>query len=196
MLIYHINLNYFLMKSSLILIIGALLLIGCNEAIPTNPEYVSDGFDFPVGKPNAKGYYDEQPYGKNRHLGSDWNGKGGGNTDLGDPIYSVANGYVKSAKNLKGGWGNVIRIIHTLPSGKQVESLYAHCDKIIVKPNTWVKRGQKIGTIGTCNGKYLAHLHFEIRSFINMKIGGGYSWFTLGYLNPTKFIKANRKISR
>ncbi|HEY9169431.1 MAG TPA: hypothetical protein VIN72_08085 [Lutibacter sp.] len=73
---YHINLNYFSKKSRLILIIGALLLIGCNEAITTNPEYVSDGSDFPVGKPNAKGYYDAQPFGKNRHLGSDWNGKG------------------------------------------------------------------------------------------------------------------------
>lgn len=44
--------------SRLILIIGVLILIGCNEVIPTNPDYISDGFDYPVGKPNAKGYYD------------------------------------------------------------------------------------------------------------------------------------------
>jgi len=182
--------------SKLFLIIGILFLIGCNDAIPTNPDYISDGFDMPIGKPDAIGYYDAQPFGKNYHLGSDWNVNGGGNTDLGDNINAISNGYVKSAKNLGGGWGNVIRIIHELPSGKQYESIYAHCDKIIVKPNTFVKKGQVIGTIGTNNGQYLAHLHFEIRSFTDMKIGGGYSWFSLGYLNPTEFIKANRKVKK
>jgi murein DD-endopeptidase MepM/ murein hydrolase activator NlpD len=182
--------------SRLLLIIGALLLTGCKQEFPTNPDYISDGFDFPVGKPNSKGYYDAQPFGKNNHLGSDWNGDGGGNTDLGKPVFAISNGYIHSAKNLGGGWGNVIRIIHQLPNGKQVESLYAHCKKILVKPNTWVKKGEKIGTMGSCNGRYIAHLHFEIRSFINMKIGGGYSWFSLGYLNPTKFIKANREVSK
>lgn len=180
--------------SILILIIGVFLLISCNPEIPLNPEYISDGFDFPVGKPNAKGYYDAQPFGKNNHLGSDWNANSGGNTDLGAQIYAISHGYVKSTKNLGGGWGNVIRIIHTMPNGKQYESIYAHCDKIVVKQNSFVKRGEKIGTIGNCNGRYLAHLHFEIRSLINRGIGGGYSWFTLGYLNPTKFINSNRNI--
>lgn len=41
-----------------------------------HPEYLSDGFDFPVGKPNAKGYIDKQPFGKNFHLGEDWNAAG------------------------------------------------------------------------------------------------------------------------
>ena len=90
----------------------------------------------------------------------------------------------------------MIRIVHTMPDGKKVESLYGHCDKILVKPNTFVKKGQVIGTIGTNNGQYLAHLHFEIRSFTNMGIRGGYSWFTMGYLNPTEFIKANRKVKK
>lgn len=190
--VINVDLCYRIIKT-VFLIIMVSTVISCNKEIPTNPEYVSDGFDFPIGKPDAKGYYDAQPFGKNNHLGSDWNGNGGGNSDKGQPIYASSNGYVKSAKNLKGGWGNVIRIIHTLPSGKQVESLYAHCDKIIVEPNRWVKKGQKIGTIGNVNGKYLAHLHFEIRDDINMGIGKGYSKNVEGYLDPTKFIKANRK---
>ena len=61
-------------------------------------------FDFPVGKPDAVGYYNVQEFAENDHLGEDWNGVRGGNTDLGDPIYSIANGYVSFAENIGGGW--------------------------------------------------------------------------------------------
>jgi len=152
-------------------------------------EFIADSFDFPVGKPNAKGYYNAQKFGKNNHLGEDWNAVTGGDSDLGDPIYATANGYVKFAEDVGGGWGNIIRILHKLPNGKKVESLYAHCDSILVKKRQWIKKGTKIGTIGTANGQYLAHLHFELRDRVNMPIGGGYSLNTDGYLNPTKFIK-------
>jgi hypothetical protein len=49
-----------------------------------------------------------------------------------------------------------------------------------------------IGTTGANDRKYLAHLHFEIRDDISKGMGGGYSRFSIGYLKPTKFIKANR----
>ena len=153
----------------------------------------TNGFDFPVGKPNAKKYYNAQKFGENEHLGDDWNGIGGGNTDLGDPVYSIGNGYVSFAKNVYGGWGNIIRIVHFIDKDNQVESLYAHCDEISVKEGDYIKKGQKIGTIGTNDGTYLAHLHLELRNEIGLPIGGGYSSNTKGYLNPTKFIKDNRK---
>lgn len=156
------------------------------------PSFLANKFDYPVGKPDAKGYYNAQPFGENNHLGDDWNAVTGGNTDLGDPIYAVANGYVISAKDIKGGWGNVIRIVHELPNKKKIESIYAHCDSIFVKQEQWVKRGEQIGTIGNANGQYYAHLHLEIRDDISMPIGGGYSKETKGYLNPTNFIKRHR----
>lgn len=155
---------------------------------------IANSFDFPVGKPNAKGYYNAQKFQENNHLGDDWNSVKGGNSDLGHPIYAIANGYVKEAKDYGGGWGNVIRILHYLPNAKKVESLYAHCDKIIVKKNTWVTKGEQIGTIGTANGAYLAHLHFEIRNDISLPLGGGYSSDTRGYIDPTKFIKNHRRV--
>ena len=31
-------------------------------------------FDFPVGKPDAVGYYNAQEFTENDHLGEDWNG--------------------------------------------------------------------------------------------------------------------------
>ncbi|MCG9911027.1 MAG: M23 family metallopeptidase [Flavobacteriales bacterium] len=160
----------------------------------SNPHYISDGFDFPVGKPDAKGYYNAQGFGKNLHLGDDWNGKGGGNTDLGDPVYACANGFVIQAEDLGGGWGNVVRVIHVLSFEPLVvvESVYAHLDKMEIQPGMGVKRGNLIGTIGTAGGRYYAHLHFEIRTNPFMDIGGGYSSDTKGFTDPTEFIQQNR----
>ncbi len=125
-------------------------------------------------------------------MGDDWNGIGGGNTDLGAPVYAVANGYVSFARNIHGGWGNVIRVVHHLDKNNQVESLYAHCDTIFVRKGEYIAKGQKIGTIGNNDGMYLAYLHFEMRSKVGMPIGGGYGTHTEGYLDPTQFINNNR----
>lgn len=196
------------MKIFLACIIGLLIALGMRTShspapystaydslFTLKPDYIADKFDFPVGKPNAKGYYNAQGFKKNRHLGDDWNGNGGGNTDLGDPIYSIANGYIKQAMYEGSGWGNVIRIIHKLPDGTYVESLYAHCDEMNVKAKQWVKRGEQIATIGNANGAYYAHLHLELRTTIDMELGGGYSTDTTGFVNPTWFINKHWRIA-
>jgi murein DD-endopeptidase MepM/ murein hydrolase activator NlpD len=159
---------------------------------PTHPWPVRDlpacdGFDFPVGAPDAAGYHDAQPFGENDHLGNDWNGNRGGNTDLGDPVYATAAGVVVHATDIGGDWGNVIRIVHACG----VESLYAHLDRIEVATGASVGRGQRIGTIGTAHGRYSAHLHFELRDR-PMQIGGGYGRDRTGYLDPTAYIRAHR----
>ena len=160
-----------------------------------NPEFISNGFDYPVGKPNAKGYYNAQAFMKNNHLGDDWNAVTGGNSDLGDPIYSISNGYVRAAWDAGPGWGNIIRVVHKMPEGNvynYVEALYAHCDTMQVQKGEFVLKGQQIGTIGNANGAYYAHLHFELRHDLDLPLGGGYSSNTKGYLDPTRFIKNNR----
>ncbi|WP_299117280.1 M23 family metallopeptidase [uncultured Winogradskyella sp.] len=166
-------------------------VIDYKKLISQDSSYISYGFDFPVGRPDANGYYNAQKFQENNHLGDDWNGIGGGNSDLGDPIYAIANGYISEAKDYKGGWGNVVRIVH-LYNGMLYESLYAHCDSIIVKQNNFIGKGDKIATIGNCEGTYFAHLHLEIRDSVGLDIGSGYSMNTTGYLNPTKFITKNR----
>lgn len=161
----------------------------------SNQAFEAEGFDFPVGKPDAKNYFNAQTFGENDHLGEDWNGNGGGNTDLGDPIYSIANGLVTFTEDVCCGWGNTVRIIHkptNNPEYSYVESLYAHMHNIMVKNGEFVRRGQQIGTIGTAHGRYSAHLHFELRNTINMPIGKGYSKDQMGYIVPTDFIKKNR----
>lgn len=159
---------------------------------------LADGFDFPVGKPEGSGYYKARGFWPNGHLGEDWNGKGGGNTDLGDPVYACADGIVVQSKDIRVGWGNVVIIRHvyreTDGSLKVIDSLYGHLNERYVTLNQRVKRGQKVGAIGTNRGMYLAHLHFEIRK--NLAIGMNRSSFdrTLNsYHDPTKFIRAHRK---
>jgi murein DD-endopeptidase MepM/ murein hydrolase activator NlpD len=155
----------------------------------------ADGFDFPVGPPDAKKYYNAQGFQRNDHLGEDWNGVGGGNTDKGDLVYSVAIGKVTTAEDFGPGWGNVVRILHNIGSESHprlIESLYAHLDVMEVKPGDLVKRGQEIGKIGDAHGAYWAHLHLEMRWDIEMELGGGYSTDTTGFLVPTKFIQTHR----
>jgi murein DD-endopeptidase MepM/ murein hydrolase activator NlpD len=148
------------------------------------------GFDFPVGPPDGTGYYDAQPFGRNDHLGNDWNGLRGGDTDLGFPVFAVADGIVLDASDHGGGWGNVVRITHTC--GETVESLSAHLDRMYVVTGVRVQRGQMIGTIGTANGQYRAHLHFELRDR-PLPIGDGYSTDRRGFLDPAEYIRRHRR---
>ena len=148
----------------------------------------------PIGDGSGRGYYVAQGFGgPNHHLGEDWNGMGGGNTDLGDPVYAMSDGVVVEAEDYEGGWGNVVRVRHRLGDGKQVESLYGHLDQIDVQLGESVAMGQQLGSIGTAHGQYLAHLHFEIRDDLSLSVGPGYDEEFDGYLNPRKFItqKAN-----
>ena len=166
-------------------VIAAVIVTRTTKAQPAS--CIGDGFDFPVGAPDAEGYYDAQGFGVNAHLGNDWNGNGGTDTDLGDPVYAASSGTVIEAIDHAGGWGNVVRIQHACG----VETLYAHLDSIGVDVGTAVRRGQQIGAIGDAHGKYRAHLHFELRDR-PLPLGEGYSEFHNGYLDPKQYIHAHR----
>jgi murein DD-endopeptidase MepM/ murein hydrolase activator NlpD len=157
---------------------------------------LADGFDFPVGDGDAHGYYDAQPFGGDRaHLGNDWNGVRGGDSDLGDPVLAVAEGRVTDAADYEGGWGNVVRVLHRVreADGREylVESLYAHLEQIDVVVGARVTRGQQLGTIGTAGGIYRAHLHLEIRDRPGRPLGLGYGP-PFAQVDPTAFIRARR----
>jgi len=168
---------------------AAIVGVGAMRSSTAASAPACDGFDFPVGAPDAVGYYDAQPFGTNDHLGNDWNGNGGGDSDLGDPVHAVAAGIVTEAIDRGGGWGNVVRITHAC--GDRVESLYAHLDTMEVTIGATVTRGQRVGTIGTASGQYRAHLHFELRDRY-LPIGGGYDSVHTGYLDPKAYIERHR----
>jgi len=166
--------------------------------------HLADGFDFPVGKPDAAGYYKSRGLRLRapRHFGEDWNGRGGGDTDLGDPVYSIADGIVTFAHDVRGGWGNVVivRYGYRDPADgkvKFVDALYGHLQRIMCKVGEKVKRGQQIGTIGNNRGMYSAHLHFEIRYNIHIGMGrSGVAPTTENWADPTQFINKHRRLKR
>lgn len=165
---------------------------------------LADGFDFPVGKPNADGYYKSRGLRLRvpQHFGEDWNGRSGGNSDLGDPVYAVADGIVTLAQNVRTGWGNVVLTRHAYrdPSTSQIkyiDTLNGHLDKIMVKSGQTIKRGQQIGTIGTNFGMYPAHLHFEMRHDITIGMQRSNVPADMNHwADPTQFINKFRRLNR
>ncbi|UIJ47027.1 M23 family metallopeptidase [Sphingomonas cannabina] len=77
---------------------------------------------------------------------------------LGTPIYATADGIVARAGRASG-YGNLVEINH----GKGIETRYGHMSKILVTPNTRVKRGQLIGLMGSTGRSTGSHLHYEVR---------------------------------
>jgi hypothetical protein len=151
----------------------------------------------PLGSENGALAYNAQRFTENHHLGDDLNGIGGENCDLGDPIYAVADGRVLLARDGRPGWGNVVIVLHAfLENGvrRYVQSYYGHCDTLLVSAGDDVHRGQQIATVGAANGRYFAHLHFEMSEFITPFIGPGYREKTDGWLNPSVFIASHRKM--
>lgn len=183
--------------AGLFVVLGLLLSISELHANGFVRCQLADGFDFPVGKPNSDGYYKSRGYWPNGHLGEDWNGKGGGDSDLGAPIYATARGVVIISENVGVGWGNCIIIRHAYrdETGKiaMVDSLSAHLQQRLVKVGQTVEKGQLVGTMGGNNGMYLVHLHFEMRK--NLRIGMNRSQFArdnTNYYSPTDFINKHR----
>ncbi|MEC5125264.1 M23 family metallopeptidase [Verrucomicrobiales bacterium BCK34] len=148
-------------------------------AIASPVEMVSapttDRFDYPVGSRHGAGTYNAQPFLTNKHLGDDLNGIGGQNSDLGDPVFAAADGLVVFAGWPSDGWGNVVILLHELENGRLIESFYAHLDSIHVPIGKQLRRGDQLGTIGTAGGRYLAHLHFELRRYSSLDVGAGYA---------------------
>lgn len=181
-----------------------LLAFGlCFSAFVSSVCGVTDGFDYPLRSQagqfyvtqgiDGDGYYNAQDFGVNNHLGEDWNGEGGENTDCGHTVYAVAQGTIVYARAATG-WGNVLIVRHDLPNGGQVETLYGHLQSFL-RTSGSVARNESIATIGDGGGLYYCHLHFELRyphCAYWRQAGPGYSSDKSGWTDPSDFIDAHR----
>ncbi len=182
-------------RQSVAQLLGGLILLSPDQVV-TAPEV--DGFQWPCGAPTGAMIYDAQPFGAmNRkrhghHTGKDLNGIGGQNTDLGEPVCAAGRGLVVYSGVPSDEWGNVVVLAHRIP-GEQgiVQTLYAHLNTREARVGQFVSRGQRIGTIGTANGKYLAHLHFEAIRSLSTEAGmrGYHPTGTMNRTDPAELIR-------
>ncbi len=95
----------------------------------------------------------------------------------GTNIRASLSGRVITVKKLTYGYGYHIIIDH----GNGVQTLYAHCSKLLVELGEYVEQGEIIAKVGSTGNSTGPHCHFEIR--INKK-----------YMNPANYIgsKYNR----
>lgn len=81
--------------------------------------------------------------------------------DIGAPsgsaIYAAADGEVISAR-YSSSYGNVIILAH----GSGLTTVYAHCSRISVSVGQSVRRGQRIGSVGSTGLAKGPHLHWEV----------------------------------
>lgn len=95
----------------------------------------------------------------------DFNGPGGGDSDLGTPVVASAAGtvtrslYYDRASGV--GYGNAVEIRHA----DGIRTFYAHLRDRSVRVGQKVRRGQLVGHLGKSSAKYSfsAHLHYEQR---------------------------------
>jgi murein DD-endopeptidase MepM/ murein hydrolase activator NlpD len=77
---------------------------------------------------------------------------------IGTPVHAAADGVVVFA-GIESGYGNMITVDH----GYGISTNYAHLSAILVHEGDNVRRGQKIGLMGSTGRSIGSHLHYEVR---------------------------------
>ncbi len=139
---------------------------------------------------NAQAFNSPNKARDGNHSGDDINDIGGQNSDLGNPVYSTANGIVVYLGEPSPGWGKCIILAHRSPDSAIVQSMYAHLLDTDVYYMQQVPRGYKIGSVGNAGKRHLAHLHLEMRESdgISPFLNGYPSLYQHDRLSPTATI--------
>ncbi|MDZ7860469.1 MAG: M23 family metallopeptidase [Candidatus Krumholzibacteriota bacterium] len=82
----------------------------------------------------------------------------------GEPVRAAASGYVIDA-----GWDETYGYFVSIDHGYGIKSLYGHNERIVVKEEEKVERGQTIAYSGNSGRSSAPHLHFEV-SKNNLKV--------------------------
>jgi len=79
--------------------------------------------------------------------------------DEGDPVFATTDGYIRIAGNNFYYNGNFVLLDH----GQGLTSVYLHMSKLNVKTGDFVKKGDKIGEVGSTGRSTSAHLHWGVQ---------------------------------
>lgn len=145
---------------------------------------------------DGDGYYVAGAFQENNHLGVDWNGEGGDNTDDGEKVFNIYHGTVSAIipqaghPNSVHGWGGVVMVNYTMDDGKGYTAVYAHLENIneTLEVGKTIPEGTILGDLDDIDAEtsggpgfskytpFWAHLHFEIREGHQDKtlLGAGY----------------------
>ncbi|MCD8394468.1 MAG: peptidoglycan DD-metalloendopeptidase family protein [Bacteroidales bacterium] len=128
--------------------------VNCYRGVTVPQQRVLDVSNFAMP---CNGYvtspYGYRPRFKRMHKGIDLK------ATTGDTIYAAFDGKVRLAKYEKKGYGYYLVLRHP----NELETVYGHLSKFLVKPDQVVKAGQPIALAGNTGRSFGAHLHFETR---------------------------------
>lgn len=80
------------------------------------------------------------------------------NSETGKAVVAAADGVIVAAA-YQGDFGNMVEIDH----GDGLTTRYAHLSRMDIKLGNIVKRGDKVGAVGSTGRSTGSHLHFEVR---------------------------------
>lgn len=148
---------------------------------------------YPVEKPRITQGYGKTSYANHyssgMHNGIDFGAEKSGKS--GDKIMAAADGKVVGTGDLgQFAYGKWITINH----GNGLVTLYGHLSKISVSPGKTVKKGDKIGEMGSTGFSTAAHLHFTVYAaksyeIINFSSAKGKKGPVGASVNPAKYLK-------
>ncbi len=200
------------------LLLGSILFSGLVVADPVPTGFFSPPFNEKQTGPNCvvSGYFyrsqyhmefysDENKY----HMGEDWNGNCGSNTDEGYPLFALADGEVKFVDD-SGivGQGKRLYIRYAFPYSyasagvMMFDSVMLHLQKMGtgITEDVKVFKGQTVAYLGK-TGTGLAHLHWEVQTDLSIPKGTNpYNTVltikdALKYRSPSLIIDDRRDVS-
>ncbi|CAN5710565.1 hypothetical protein BH11VER1_BH11VER1_13130 [soil metagenome] len=176
---------------------------------------LADGFDFPVGGADGTENYLSKDSRKNFHrwlaaitpmepsdlsvpLCESWNGSGGSDTEMGQPVFAIGAGTVVHLLFTLRGQELIIEH-HFLENGqlRVVWSVCAGLTGIKLKPGDLVKRRQEVGRVALGTGAMPTQLYLEIHRRIPEAVGEA-NRITLEIANfeiPSLFIRTHRHLT-
>ncbi len=130
-----------------------IFLVSCSSTSGPGYKFLPHGLklQWPVKRARITRGYKQSVFRNSRHEGIDLAAR------KGSAILAAHSGRVIFAGRRYSGYGKMIII-----ENKPWASLYAHLNKIHVKTGQSVKRGQRIGDMGSTGRSSGVHLHFEL----------------------------------